>query len=184
VTTVTIEVPDEVRSLIDEARGDQDMAAYLLTAAARQARRKLARRSSDEVNSQSGDYTFQYTTRGRLRSINLAQRSCQVYIEKKLFVTCCFDQSLEEQVKAALDCFVEVTGEAVLPAGAEELRVREMKLQEVKIIEPQPGEDGFTSISVSDFLASEFVGAWKDRTDIDDTDEFANKLRNGLMEES
>ncbi len=178
MTTITIEVSDEVRNLIDEARGNQDIAAYLLTAAERQARRKLAHRLSDEASISSGELTFQYTTRGRLRSINLAQRSCRVYIEKRLYVTCFFDQSLADTVKAALDCFVEVTGEAKLPPGAEELRVREMKLQEVRVVEPQPGEDGFDTMSVKDFLASEFVGAWKERTDIDDTDEFAHRLRN------
>ncbi len=178
MTTITVEVPDEVRNLIDEARGNQDMAAYLLTAAERQARRKLARRPIDEANIHSGQLTFQYTTRGRLRSINLAQQSCRVYIEKKLYITCFFDQLLEESVKEALDCFVEVTGEAKLSPGAEELRVREMNLQEVKVVEPQPGEDGFGTISVKDFLASEFVGVWKDRTDIDDSDEFARRLRN------
>lgn len=178
MTTITIEVPDEVRNLIDEARGNQDMGAYLLTAAERQARRELARRPTDEANISSGELTLQYTTRGRLRSINLAQRSCRVYIEKKLYITCFFDQGLEDTVKEALDCFVEVTGETKLPQGAEELRVREMNLQEVKVIEPQPGEDGFGTISAKDFLASGFVGAWEERTDIDDSDEFAHRLRN------
>jgi hypothetical protein len=43
MTTVTVELPDEVRAVIDEARGEQDVAAFVVTEAYRAARRKLAR---------------------------------------------------------------------------------------------------------------------------------------------
>lgn len=41
--TITLELPDEVRAIIDEARGEQDVATFLITAGERSAKRKLAR---------------------------------------------------------------------------------------------------------------------------------------------
>lgn len=47
MTTVTLEMPDEVRAVIDEARGNQDVAAFLLTVGERAARRRVARRAGE-----------------------------------------------------------------------------------------------------------------------------------------
>lgn len=44
MTTLTLEMPDETRALIDEARGDQDVASFLLTVVERAARRRVANR--------------------------------------------------------------------------------------------------------------------------------------------
>ncbi len=44
MTTLTLEMPDEVRAVIDEARGEQDVAAFLLTVGERAARRRVANR--------------------------------------------------------------------------------------------------------------------------------------------
>lgn len=51
MTTVTLEMPDEVRAAIDEVRGEQDVASFVVNEAYRAARRRLARRapSSDEL---------------------------------------------------------------------------------------------------------------------------------------
>ncbi len=44
--TITVELPEEVRAVIDEARGDQDVATFLLTAGEQVARRRVARRAA------------------------------------------------------------------------------------------------------------------------------------------
>ncbi len=44
MTTVTLELPDEVRAVIDEARGDQDVATFLVVAGEQAAKRTLANR--------------------------------------------------------------------------------------------------------------------------------------------
>ncbi len=50
MTTLILEMPDEVRAVIDEARGDQDVASFLLTVGERAARRRVARRvAADEL---------------------------------------------------------------------------------------------------------------------------------------
>lgn len=46
MTTVTIELPDELIEMFDEVRGEQDIATYLTALGKRDARRKLARRPS------------------------------------------------------------------------------------------------------------------------------------------
>jgi hypothetical protein len=48
MTTLTIEMPDEVRAVIDEARGEQDVASFLLTVGERAARRRVARRAAPD----------------------------------------------------------------------------------------------------------------------------------------
>lgn len=42
MTTITLELPDEVRAMIDEARGDQDVATFLVAAGELVAKRKLS----------------------------------------------------------------------------------------------------------------------------------------------
>ena len=46
MTTVTVELRDEAWAVIDEARGEQDVAAFLALAGERLAKRKLARRAA------------------------------------------------------------------------------------------------------------------------------------------
>ncbi|PZR98524.1 MAG: hypothetical protein DLM69_08570 [Candidatus Chloroheliales bacterium] len=51
MTTVTVELRDEVRAAIDQVRGEQDVAAFLATAGERAAMRRLVRHAprADEL---------------------------------------------------------------------------------------------------------------------------------------
>ncbi len=123
--------------------------------------------------------TITYTTGGKLREIDLAQKSCRVFESANSYITCFFDDKLEAEVKAALGMFVEVTGQGkLLMSEGNSVGIREMKLEKIDVVEPRFGDPTvFRPMPIKEFLESELVGMWADRTDIDDTDEFAHRLR-------
>ncbi|PZS02885.1 MAG: hypothetical protein DLM69_03560 [Candidatus Chloroheliales bacterium] len=127
------------------------------------------------------------TIKGALRAVDLERNTCQIFTAKGKFVNCVFDESLEWQIKDALDCEVEATGEVITPYsnGSNGSRKAEwLRIEKVEMIGDEDGDEefdfeaaGLKPFTGKDLLESGLIGMWKDRTDMDDSNDFARRLR-------
>ncbi len=120
------------------------------------------------------------TIKGMLREIDLERNSCQIFIAKGKFVSCTYDENLEREIMAALGLEVEATGE-VLGAQANGSNEKASWLH-IEEISAEEKEFDFEAAEIrpftgKDLLDSGLIGMWKDRTDMDDSNDFARSLR-------
>lgn len=124
-------------------------------------------------------YITAVAVEGVLRELDLERNKCQVFMTGMVpFIRCEFDEQDEEQVKAALDQWVRIHGDAV--TKAEDGRIQTLKINYIEILDDRGRQLEITSIralKAGEILLSPLLGIWADRTDIRDAVSFARTLR-------
>jgi len=118
--------------------------------------------------------------KGALREVNLEEGSFRVYRKssRRPFVVCRYDVRQETQVKLALGKNVVVTGDITRGKGSE--KIVELTVSGIEVLPdaPAPAARGEArTLTARELLTSGLVGAWRDRGDIGDSQEFARLLR-------
>ncbi len=126
------------------------------------------------------------TIKGTLRAVDLERNTCQIFVAKGKFANCTYDESIEWQIKDAFDHEVEATGEVITPtsngSNGSSRNAEWLRIEKVEKIEDEDEEFDFEAAGIKpftgrDLLESGLIGMWKDRTDMDDSNNFARGLR-------
>jgi len=122
------------------------------------------------------------TVKGALRAVDLERNTCQIFTAKGKFVNCTYDESLEPEIKAALDLEVEASGEVIgAEANGSARKATWLHIEEISAEEEEFDFEaaGLEPMSPKEILASDAIGMWKDRKDMEDVDEYMRRLRGG-----
>jgi len=134
----------------------------------------------------AGPIESPHNLRGALKEVDLENNTCRIYISKRKFFSCVFDDNLKPNMRDDLDRFIFAEGTAVRDKSTG--RVIEFRIREIRATSGRSDGDlmaggGSLPKSGAELLQSlrdsGFVGMWADRGDAEDSLEFARRLRGG-----
>src|SRR5262249_10211810 len=122
--------------------------------------------------------------KGALREVDLSRHSCQLFPVRGRAIPCKFEDHLEPDVRAALGRYVVASGKAKRREGEEQIEEMDLETIEGKgAAEVTPAKPKSAKELLRSLRESGVVGMWKDRDDIRDSSEFADRLRGRVQEE-
>ncbi len=118
--------------------------------------------------------------RGRLKEIDLAHFTCQIYVSDTEYVTGAFDDEFESLVRLALGREVEAAGDATsLRRNGKGFTVREVRLKELDVLPDMESSSSLLQplLEQTSEAGSELDKGWAEREDLNSLEEIINYAR-------